>query len=143
MSRLRLVLRSLLPAIVLWGCLLPIALWFGAQWPDGNLRGDPWQNFITFFLIVTFLWSKAWLILRRMPYIDWLSVSLATVNFAFCALYLVALLFVLWPHLYRDYPELRQALVIPVRTFLIGVKIWSSAVEVTVPEPIYPEDTNA
>ena len=142
MNRLRLVLRSLAPAIVLWAILLPLSLYFGAQWPRGSLRSDSWQNFITFFLIVTFLWSKAWLILRRMPYIDWLSISLATVNFAFCALYLVALLFILWPHLYMDYPDLRQVLVIPVRTFLIAVLVWSTAMLVTVPEPIYEKPAN-
>jgi hypothetical protein len=137
MTRTRLVLRSLLPAIVLWAVLLPLGLYFGAQWPRGNLRSDAWQNFITFVLIVTFLWSKAWLILRRMPYIDWLSISLATVNIAFCILYLVALLFILWPRLIFDYPDLRQWLVIPVRTFLIVVLVWSTAMLVTVPEPVY------
>jgi hypothetical protein len=142
MNRLRLVLRSLAPALVLWGLLFPLGVYFGAQWPQGDWRSDAWQNFITFFLIVTFLWCKSWLILRRMPYIDWLSISLATVNFAFCALYLVALLFILWPHLYLDYPDLRQWLVIPVRSILIAVLIWSTAMLVTVPEPIYEEPSN-
>lgn len=139
MSRTRLVLRSLLPALVLWSILIPIGFLFGAHWPQGRLSDDPWQNFITFFLIVTFLWSKSWLILRRMPYIDWLSISLAAVNFAFCALFLVSLMFILWPHLIVDHPDLRQTLVIPIRTALIVVLIWSTAMLVTVPEPIYEE----
>lgn len=139
MTNVSLVLRSLFPAVLLWVPLVLIGFLFGATWPQGGITSDAWQNFITFVLIVTFLWTKSWLILRRMPYIDWLSISLAAANFAFCALYLVALLFILWPQLLTDHPDLRQTLVLPIRTTLIVVLVWSTVLLVTVPEPIYED----
>ena len=143
MDKCSLVLRSLFPAVALWVPLVLIGFLFDAAWPSGGVRSEAWQNFITFVLIVTFLWTKSWLILRRMPYIDWLSISLAAANFAFCALYLVALLFILWPSLIVDYPDLRQWLVLPIRTALIVVLIWSTFMLVTVPEPIYDSEEPA
>ncbi len=142
MDKPSLILHSLFPAILLWVPLVLISLMFDATWPSGGIRSESWQNFITFFLIITFLWTKSWLILRRMPYIDWLSISLASANFAFCALYLVALMFGLWPHLIHDNPGLRQWLVLPIRTALIVVLVWSTFMLVTVPEPIYEEPAN-
>lgn len=154
MTRMKLkqMLWAQLPSVALWIPVLIVAVTFDAGLPGGGWDGyapsDAWQNFITFVLIVNFLWSKAWLLIRRMPYIDWLTISLASVNWNFVALYLFALALTTWPATFYQAvsgappPQLNwwaHDLLIVIRTCLILNLIWSTYMLATVPDPIAEE----
>jgi hypothetical protein len=83
-----------------------------------------------------------------MPYIDWLTISLASVNWNFVALYLFALALVTWPQVFYQFvtgappPPLKwwaHDVLILLRTTLILNLIWSTYMLAVVPEPIYDD----
>lgn len=134
-QRACLIGRALIPAVLLWIPLIIVGFVFDAKWPNGEVIDRGWQDFIAFVVIITFLWTKGWLILRRMPYIDWLSLSLAASNFVFCAIYTTWLGFILWPSIVQDYPKEQQWLLGGLRTTLILVLSWSIILLVNIPDP--------
>jgi hypothetical protein len=146
--KLRQMLRSQLPSLVLWIPFVLVGLYFDAALPKGGMDGwlpsNAWQNFITFVLIINFLWTKAWLLIRRMPYVDWLTISLASVNWNFVAIYLFALALMTWPLFFYQIvsdqppPQLKwwaQDVLILLRTLLIVNLIWSTYLLAIQPDP--------
>ena len=136
-NRIRLMLRAVVPVALLWVPLVLFAELFGATWPDSSVA---WQNLVVFALIVSFLLIKSILMLRRMPYIDWLTVSLVAANGAFIALYLTVIGFGLWPDFRVDYPHAYLRILQGLRVVLVVVLMAGIWMLVNVPEPIYDED---
>lgn len=155
-EKLKLMLWSQAPALLLWIPVVLVAVYFDAPIPGGGwdhyAPSESWQNLLTFVLIINFLWTTAWLLIRRMPYIDWLTVSLAAVNWNFVALYLFAIALATWPlsfyqipiGMVSDTPPLQlkwwaHDILIIIRTCLILNLVWSTYMLATA--PLYDEES--
>lgn len=139
MKRIGLMLRALIPGAAVVLVLVVAFFLFGGTLPDSWFDGQNSRiNIILFGLIAVFLVVKSTLMLRRMPYIDWLTISLAATNYLLAVLYAIGVCYLCW----GGFRESSLPYVQILRLVLIGVLIWSTLLLANVPDPIYELDAD-
>ena len=153
MSRVRLMLTSALPALLLVGVLLLLAHLAGAYWPhswhvepralseaelevlrNGGHRRPGWEDFFLFTLGAMFLIIKSTMMLQRMGRpVDKLTVALVSVNFMFACLYTFVVARALFPYWFATNLRLGEGIETALRYTLIAALIWSTWVLTNTP----------
>ena len=143
MSRIRIILQGTWPTALGVVVLVVFALLVGASWPDSwhippapppPRNPMPWVTFITFFLASVFLCIKSTIMLQRMGRpIDWLTISLVAVNFAFALLYLVALGRPMFPEFVARHRTIDAWGTLALQLHLLALLIWGVVAIVNTP----------
>lgn len=154
-QRLRLMRTATWPTVVIFAVLAVAFTLLGANWPErwslppttyteaqlALMRKDSYhriglQDFLIFTYIIAFLNIKNTIMEQRMgKVVDWVTITLVVVNYAFAMLYLLVISGALFPYWFATHQYWGDKLTDLVRMGVVISLTWGTWTLTGIPEP--------